>query len=374
MKYLYFLLLMFVAIPLFSDEIYLTDYTVRKVTITNVTPDNIEYTTPENNSEKLARSLAEKIIYSSGKEIDFYDRIYIKDGSVLKGRIIKKSDDFVEYNPSGSIPFDKIEISKILKISYDDGRVESFSKSPEADQVFFKDGKISNANGIIINDKDVQFFDEKNKKQLYGRNMIEKVVYKDGNTVYMDKSNPGNDKNSPSGTMSANKSAGSFVEFELGWNGYSGLGMRFDYLLIGNLSLNGAAGLGLWGYRIGGALRYYIDYPYGLAFSLGVAHNLGMQSEEVKMNTQDSMGKIYSENVKFKLKPVTCINGSLLYSFQVNGNDKIYLETGYSYALQKEKYTYTAPNGRTLTKESKDVMNIIAPGGFMISAGYAIAF
>ena len=94
------------------------------------------------------------------------------------------------------------------------------------------------------------------------------------------------------------------------------------------------------------------------------------------METTDPYGDNYTETVKFDCKPVACIIGSVLYSFQVNGDDKIYIETGYSYAVQDKKYTYKTESGsgRVLTKESEDTMDVIAPGGFMISIGYAVMF
>ncbi len=373
MKNIYLLfVLLFISLPLFADEIYLTDNTVQTVTVTNVTDKNIEFTDSDKVSKKLSRDVVEKIIYSSGKEIEFYDKIYMKDGSVLKGRIIKKSDEYIEYNPAGDIPYDKIDVSGILKITYKEGKTENFTKSSDIYQIYFKDGKMVKGTGVVINKKDIEFNDENNNKQFYGRGMIEKIVY-NGKTVNMDeKINPGDKENA------SDESINSFIEIELGWNGYAGLGLRYDYLLYGNLSLNGAAGYGLWGYRASAALRYYLDYPYGLAFSVGAAYNTGGLGK-MKVETQSSGGgNIYEENVKIDYKSVTCINGSILYSFQVNESDRIYVESGYSYALKKKKYNYTTENGRELTpdgeKYMKSIQDSTAPGGFIISVGYAFGF
>ncbi len=335
----------------------------------------LEYTTPEKINEKLSRKQVEKIVYSSGKEIEFYDKVYLKDGAILLGKIIKKNETFVEYNPAGAIPYDRIEISGIIKISYDDGREENFIKSDITDLIYFTDGKIVKASGIIINQINVEFLDENKSKQFYGRNMIDKVIYKDGKTVYMTDTNQGEStKDISAVTKSVYNASKTFLEFESGWNGYSGTGMRLDYLLIGNFSINASTGLGLWGYRVSGNLRYYVEYPFGLAFSLGSAYNTGGPYED-KMEVQDpSDGDVRNEKVKFDLKPVTCINASILYSFQVNESDRFYIETGYSYALQKENYTYESETGFELSETSIDVMNFLYPGGFIISAGYAIAF
>jgi hypothetical protein len=368
------LLLLLIALPLSADEIHLFDNTVRNVTITGVTDAGIEYTSSSGVNEKVSRGQVEKIIYTSGKEIEFYDKIFMKDGSVLKGRVIKKKDGYIEFNPAGEIPYDKIEISGIIKILYEGGATDLFTKTADADLIYFKDGKIIKGSRIVLNDKDVEYYDENNNRHFYGRKMIEKIIYKDGKTVYLDRTASGTaGKDTPGESKTGDSQVNSFIELELGWNGYAGAGLRFDYLLGRDFTLNGAAGVGLWGYRLSGALRYYLEYPYGLAFSLGAAVNTGGPLE-VEMETQDSGGGIYTEKVEFDCKPVVCINGSILFSFQVNGNDRIYIETGYSYALQKKKYTYKTDSGRELTDESKDVMDFISPGGFMISAGYAVAF
>ena len=369
-KHFLFTVLLF-AYPLFADEIHLIDNTIHKGMIINITGEIIEYSTQEKGKTTFPREQVEKIKYDNGKEIDFYDKIYFIDDTLVKGKVIKAGEEYLEYNPAGSIPYDRTDISKIAKIIYDNGKTQNFLKATDTDLIYFKDGRIIKAKGIIISNKNIEFYDEKNMKQFYGLNMIEKIIYQDGKTEYPDKIQ--NAGNLNTGKGKTGKPVESFFEFELGWNGYVGLGARLDYLIFNNASLNGGAGLGMWGYRLSGALRYYIEYPYGLAFSIGAAYNTGTEYED-KFDTQDpGTGGIYSEKVKFKLKPVTCINASILYSIQVNGNNRIYIEAGYSYAIQKAKYTYTTESGRELTDESEDFMDLMAPGGFMITVGYAFA-
>lgn len=378
MKFFYIILLIFISSAVLADEIHISDNTVRKVTIKNVTADTIEYIASNEGVDKISRSLVDKIVYGGGKEIEFYDRIFINDGTVYKGKIIRKNEGYIEYNPSGPIPYDRIENSAILKIVYDDGRIESFTKSADSDIIYFKNGEVVKGGSVEITAEYVEFYDEKNRKQTYGRSMIEKIVFKDGKTVYMENIIPQKEQKDRKGTAvkkpKKDKTYRYYLEAESGWNGYTGIiGARFDYLFFNNFSINAAAGLGMWGSRYSGAFRYYLEYPYGLAFSLGVSHNLG-GTFEYDDQTQDSGGNIYNEKVKYKCKPVTCINGSVLYSFHVNGRNRIYIETGYSYALQKNKYTYTTASGRELSRDSKQTMDVMAPGGFMISAGYAFAF
>jgi 3-phenylpropionate/cinnamic acid dioxygenase small subunit len=58
----------------------------------------------------------------------------------------------------------------------------------------------------------------------------------------------------------------------------------------------------------------------------------------------------------------------------VNEKDRIYLEAGYSYAVQDKKYSYKSRSNATLTEESEDIMDIMAPGGVILTAGYAFMF
>lgn len=377
MKKLYLLIfLLAVSISLFADDIYLIDNTVQTVTVTDVTKKNIEFIASDKSNRKFQREDVEKIVYSNGTDVEFFDRIYMKDGSILKGKITKKSKEYIGYNPAGNQYFAEMETSGIIKVLYDSGKVENFSKTADTDLVYLKDGKKMKAMEVVINLKNVEFYDEENNKQLYTLDMIKKINY-GGKTVYADESLPAKDKDIIK-TNDGIKSLNSFLEIETGMNGYAGTGIRFDLLLRDNISLNGAAGYSLWGNRISCALRYYPDYPYGLASSLGVSFNTGGNISSMKLNTQDTTGEnIYKETIELKANPVACINGSLLYFFNICGNDRIYIETGYSYTLQKGKYSYKTKTGRELTKESEkklaNDLKLTAPGGFMISVGYAFA-
>ncbi len=52
----------------------------------------------------------------------FADEIYLKDGTSINGKIINISEDSIEYNPEGDLPFDLIEKSSVERVKYDDGR------------------------------------------------------------------------------------------------------------------------------------------------------------------------------------------------------------------------------------------------------------
>ncbi len=365
--------ILLLASTVFADEIHLTDNSIIKGSITEVSRDSIVYKTSEDKSASISKEKVEKIVYSNGKEITFYDTIKLKDGTELSGKVIRNSGRFIEYNPAGSIPYDRIETDKVVSIIYENGKIEEIQKAQkDYDEIYLTDGRILKGRNISIQNKYIEFNNESGIREIYGKNIIDRIVFSTGETRTFKE---GNDY-SPDGKdkpVYKTDTTGSFVEFELGWNGYTGSGMRFDYMFLDSFSLNGGIGLCAWGLRLSGALRYYTEYPYGFAFSLGVAYNTGGKASQ-KVEVEDSSGNTYNDTIDFTYKPVTTINASILYSWQVNGRDKFYIETGYSYAIQKEKYTYETESGYRLSQESKDLMDTLAPGGVILTVGYAFMF
>lgn len=51
------------------------------------------------------------------------DEIYLSDGTVIKGKIIQVTPERIEYDPAGSSVFDIVPRGRILKIVYEDGSV-----------------------------------------------------------------------------------------------------------------------------------------------------------------------------------------------------------------------------------------------------------
>jgi hypothetical protein len=52
----------------------------------------------------------------------YADEIYLKDNSVIQGKIITVTAKTIEYDPEGDIPYDTIDRSKVVKIVYDNGK------------------------------------------------------------------------------------------------------------------------------------------------------------------------------------------------------------------------------------------------------------
>jgi hypothetical protein len=184
------------------------------------------------------------------------------------------------------------------------------------------------------------------------------------------------------------------VEGELGWNGYVGFGTRIDYRLLKHISVNTGFGLGYWGVKIAGGLRYYWDYPFGLAFGLGATYNSAWifgyddaSQNEPYVTYSDKSGNVHEGYVKIERNQVTVINFTLLYSKMLGlgpkgyGAIKLFVETGYAYPTTKPKYEIKAnkdsdPNNDIVIKDSSfnKYMKMTKPGGFILTIGVGFIF
>ena len=70
------------------------------------------------------------ILFSSAV---FADSIILKNGDLLSGKIIKINEASVEYDPDGEIPFDAVDISKVRKIIFTNGKIIHFAGNTEED-------------------------------------------------------------------------------------------------------------------------------------------------------------------------------------------------------------------------------------------------
>lgn len=270
----------------------------------------------------------------------YADEIHLKSGILINGKILRVTAEFIEYDPAGNRPFDMIPRDQVEKIVYDDGSFVNFNenKSPKTEKAMVQDDK-SDEKDIVI-EMDRKPSDKEPERRLSGQNK--------------------------------------YVEFESGWNGYVGaLGARFDYRVFNSFTLNAGMGAGLWGYRLSAGTRYFIfDYPFGPAFGLGIAYNTGAKDVELDAKLEDSSGNTYNDKLVFDFKPVAVVNITFLYGFKVGTKNKIYVETGYGIRLSKDNYTYRLKDSSqdvVLSQEAKDQMDVLQPGGIIISIGFALA-
>jgi hypothetical protein len=114
--------------------------------------------------------------------VAFADQIYLSDGTVVKGTIIQITDARVEYKPEGGRAFDVVEKSAVVKVVYNDGRVVNY----KLDTLYRRDG--SAIKGIIkrVTPDDVVYVSEGSaQEKTIPRSEIERLEYSDGKTVYL---------------------------------------------------------------------------------------------------------------------------------------------------------------------------------------------
>ena len=248
------------------------------------------------------------------------DELVKNDGSKIKGKVLKVTESTIELDPDGDIPFVIVPRKNINKIIYN--------------------------NGIIVDLKEAREIEQQNREQ--------------NNSLKAENGQQ---------TQTINNW---YLATEIGWNGYVGLGGRFDWQFMPHFSLN--AGLGfarLWYWRASLALRFYLKYPYGFAISTGLAYNGGFQGFETNSETVDNAGNVSEQQVRYDLHPVTTYNTSILYAWKMGRHNKLYVELGYSFRLRQD--TYTLISQHTLTDTEKNFMNFMAPGGALLSLGYSFA-
>ncbi|MBL7682387.1 MAG: hypothetical protein JNK00_03415 [Flavipsychrobacter sp.] len=143
------------------------------------------------------------------------------------------------------------------------------------------------------------------------------------------------------------------------------IGFNVDVPVTQKFSLSGSAGLGSWGYKAGGEGRFYFgECNRSWALGAGVTYNTGLKNFSSTMPT--TMG---DANVAMDLNPKTnvFIAAHKFFNLGRNGH-RFNISMGYSIRLDEDNYRIL--NGYTLTSEGKQVMTILAPGGFMLGFGF----
>jgi hypothetical protein len=75
----------------------------------------------------------------------FADTVKLKDGSEIKGRVLRITQQSIEIDPDGEIPFDLIQKEKADSIVFPDGRIMTLQQKEENKQPVSGGGKINSA-------------------------------------------------------------------------------------------------------------------------------------------------------------------------------------------------------------------------------------
>jgi hypothetical protein len=200
------------------------------------------------------------------------------------------------------------------------------------------------------------------------RGKVAKIVYESGKTVEM--SAPPEKKAGPG--ASSLPPAATFLEIEAGWNSNTGIGLKIDHLIVNNASIEAGLGLGAWGFKASGGARYYFTPPFRHSLGAALSYSFGSpQDVTVELEVNDGFGGAEEDSVDFSINPCAVVNLTYAYDIEMSPRFKLCLEAGYGISLNSEPYTVR--DDRTLTKKSRQVMDIVAPGGVVVSLGLGFA-
>jgi hypothetical protein len=127
---------------LFADEIYMNDLRVIKGKIIQVTDNNVEFSQEGKPLLIVPRDQVFKIKYDNGQVVQIadakgQDKIFLKDGSVIKGTISKVTSDVIMY--SATDKQEAVVRDNVIKIVYADGKVIQISEASAEEAVVEKE-------------------------------------------------------------------------------------------------------------------------------------------------------------------------------------------------------------------------------------------
>lgn len=163
-------------------------------------------------------------------------------------------------------------------------------------------------------------------------------------------------------TSLRSKTPSTFIGIGLGINDY-GLGGCIEIPIVEKLSLYGNAGIGGWGWKLGAGISFYPSKsPYGSSFSIGYASASGLKDFETALAVEPNN---QNELVTLNLNRVETLNLVYSYNFQLGKKSKFALSAGYAIPVTNNAYDIIT-TGVTLTETSKQVMDILQPGGLIL--------
>lgn len=116
----------------------------------------------------------------------YADQIVLKDGTILKGKIIQVTPGVVEYAPEGGV-FDQVKKDVVSKIVYDDGR-EVIIAAVEADTIYPITGDPIKATVKQVTADSVAYvLQGTTEEKTLPRAAVERIVFRDGRTISLNK-------------------------------------------------------------------------------------------------------------------------------------------------------------------------------------------
>ncbi|MBN2402430.1 MAG: hypothetical protein JXN64_08510 [Spirochaetes bacterium] len=112
--------------------------------------------------------------------ISFADEIYMNDLSVIRGKIIQVTDKNVEYSQEGK-PFLIVPREHVFRIKYDDGQVVQIADIKGRDKIFLKDGSVIEGTVIKATRDTVMYYTD--QESVVPSDNVIKIVYANGKVM-----------------------------------------------------------------------------------------------------------------------------------------------------------------------------------------------
>lgn len=150
-----------------------------------------------------------------------------------------------------------------------------------------------------------------------------------------------------------------------GLENYTGLiGLSLETNVSRSFALYAGAGLGSWGYKISGGIKYYNEFPLRWAYCLSLSHATGLKNFETQMGTRAG-----TQNVRMDLLSCQTLNFSAQHHWRIGTRSRFDIEFGYAVPLTYD--AYTVKDGAVLTEESELAMKILQPGGLILGVAFS---
>jgi hypothetical protein len=153
-----------------------------------------------------------------------------------------------------------------------------------------------------------------------------------------------------------------YLGFGLAVNDY-GLGLGLEIPLSGKISINGNLGLGGWGFKAGASLNFYTSQISNKSeFSLGYSYASGLKDFEYELWVDPNETK---RMINLDLNAVGTINLIYTYNLKIGNSCKAGFSAGYAIPVTTSLYEVNT-SGAILSSYSKQILDIMAPGGLII--------
>jgi len=161
-----------------------------------------------------------------------------------------------------------------------------------------------------------------------------------------------------------------YLGISTGLNNMAGLfGTQIEIVASKNILVGAGFGLSSWGTKWALDLQYYPSGWYKLYMKGGFSRNSGLENFDVEMELQNGN----SQNVLMNLNPVNNAFFTTGYAWKVGNRNKFFMEIGYALPLVTKDY-YTLIDPVELSSMSKDVLQVLRPGGLVVALGINFGF